>query len=163
MMFALGFLITPATGPMPGIIEWSPQLRSFSLQSALFLLSNDRILMTPFSVLPGIAFSLDLIETTGKYGVAEVLLSSAMAAGIFSVFGGQPLCIAGVTGTSQLSQTPAGLWHSLPVTGPITVLNKTIYDLLTNIPDAPDYLQFMGWVYLWGAIFHWMSALLNCG
>lgn len=52
-----------------------------------------------FSVLPGIAFSLDLIETTGKYGVAEVLLSSAMAAGVFSVFGGQPLCIAGVTGT----------------------------------------------------------------
>ena len=52
-----------------------------------------------FSVLPGIAFSLDLIETTGKYGVTEVLLSSAMAAGVFSVFGGQPLCIAGVTGT----------------------------------------------------------------
>ena len=25
---------------------------------------------------PGIAFSLDLIETTGKYGVNEVLLSS---------------------------------------------------------------------------------------
>lgn len=52
-----------------------------------------------FSVLPGIAFSLDLIETTGEYGVAEVLLSSAVAAGVFSVFGGQPLCIAGVTGT----------------------------------------------------------------
>jgi hypothetical protein len=26
---------------------------------------------------PGIAFSLDLIETTGQYGVNEVLLSSA--------------------------------------------------------------------------------------
>ena len=52
------------------------------------------------SVLPGIAFSLDLIETTGQYGVAEVLLSSFMAAFVFSVFGAQPLCIAGVTGTS---------------------------------------------------------------
>lgn len=52
------------------------------------------------SVLPGIAFSLDLIETTNEYGVAEVLLSSFMAAFIFSVFGAQPLCIAGVTGAT---------------------------------------------------------------
>lgn len=50
------------------------------------------------SVLPGIAFSLDLIETTAKYGVAEVLLSSFMAAFMFSIFGAQPLTIAGVTG-----------------------------------------------------------------
>jgi hypothetical protein len=50
------------------------------------------------SVLPGIAFSLDLIETTEQYGVAEVLLSSFMAAFIFSIFGAQPLTIAGVTG-----------------------------------------------------------------
>lgn len=54
-----------------------------------------------FSVLPGIAFSLDLIERTNKYGVSEVLLSSFMAAFIFSVFGAQPLCIAGVTGWFQ--------------------------------------------------------------
>lgn len=51
-------------------------------------------------MLPGIAFSLDLIETTNQYGVAEVLLSSFMAAFIFSIFGAQPLCIAGVTGMS---------------------------------------------------------------
>ena len=50
------------------------------------------------SVLPGIAFSLDLIETTEQYGVTEVLLASFMAAFIFSVFGAQPLTIAGVTG-----------------------------------------------------------------
>lgn len=49
-----------------------------------------------------------------------------------------------------------------PIAGPITVLNKTIYDILRKTPDAPDYLHFMGWVYLWGAIFHWASALLNC-
>ena len=94
------------------------------------------------SVLPGIAFSLDLIETTSQYGVSEVLLSSFMAAFIFSVLSCQPLCIAGVT-------------------GPITVLNKTIYDILKTRQDAPEYLHFIGWVYLWAAIMHWVAAALN--
>ncbi|KAI0051460.1 anion exchanging protein [Auriscalpium vulgare] len=94
------------------------------------------------NVLPGIAFSLDLIETTHQYGVSEVLLSSFMAAFIFSVFGAQPLCIAGVT-------------------GPITVLNQTIYNIIEKHPDSPNYLHFIGWVYLWGAILHWITALLN--
>ncbi|TFY80382.1 hypothetical protein EWM64_g3632 [Hericium alpestre] len=95
------------------------------------------------NVLPGIAFSLDLIETTQQYGVSEVLLSSFMAAFIFSIFGAQPLCIAGVT-------------------GPITVLNQTIFNIIEKHPDSPNYLQFIGWVYLWGAILHWITALLNC-
>ncbi|QRV92636.1 HCO3- transporter family [Ceratobasidium sp. AG-Ba] len=94
------------------------------------------------NVLPGIAFSLDLIETTSQYGVTEVLLSSFMAAFIFSVLSCQPLCIAGVT-------------------GPITVLNKTIYDILATKDDAPNYLHFIGWVYLWAAIMHWVAAALN--
>ena len=96
------------------------------------------------SVLPGIAFSLDLIETTNQYGVAEVLLSSFMAAFIFSVFGAQPLCIAGVT-------------------GPITVFNKTIFEIIItgSNRDPPNYLHFMGWVYLWAAILHWITAILN--
>jgi boron transporter len=51
-------------------------------------------------VLPGIAFSLDLIETTQKYGVAEVLVSSFMAAFVFSMVGAQPLTILGVTGVA---------------------------------------------------------------
>ena len=66
-------------------------------------------------------------------------------------------------GYVQLSQALLNLRHSPTVAGPITVFNKTIYDILANTSDAPDYLQFMGWVYLWGAIFHWISALLNCG
>ncbi|KAL0960869.1 hypothetical protein HGRIS_005884 [Hohenbuehelia grisea] len=94
------------------------------------------------NVLPGIAFSLDLIETTEQYGVAEVLLSSFMAAFIFSVFGAQPLTIAGVT-------------------GPITVFNKTIFDIIERQSNPPIYLHFIGWVYLWAAIFHWITALLN--
>ncbi|CAE6382207.1 unnamed protein product [Rhizoctonia solani] len=94
------------------------------------------------NILPGIAFSLDLIETTEQYGVTEVLLSSFMAAFIFSVFSCQPLCIAGVT-------------------GPITVLNKTIYDILQTQDDTPEYLHFIGWVYFWAAIMHWIAAALN--
>ncbi|KAG8952459.1 hypothetical protein FRC04_004519 [Tulasnella sp. 424] len=94
------------------------------------------------NILPGIAFSLDLIETTNQYGVTEVLLSSFMAAFIFSVFACQPLAIAGVT-------------------GPITVLNKTIYDILKTHSDAPNYLHFIGWVYLWAAILHWIAAIFN--
>ncbi|KAF5381224.1 hypothetical protein D9757_007845 [Collybiopsis confluens] len=94
------------------------------------------------NVLPGIAFSLDLIETTQQYGVVEVLLASFMAAFIFSVFGAQPLTIAGVT-------------------GPITVFNKTIFRIIQGQPDAPIYLHFVGWVYLWAAIIHWVTAILN--
>ena len=56
------------------------------------------------SVLPGIAFSLDLIETTEQYGVMEVLLASFMAAFIFSVFGAQPLTIVGVTGIFEFKK-----------------------------------------------------------
>ncbi|KAI6165089.1 HCO3 transporter family-domain-containing protein [Pisolithus thermaeus] len=94
------------------------------------------------NVLPGIAFSLDLIETTNQYGIAEVLVATFMAAFVFSVFGAQPLTIAGVT-------------------GPITVFNKTIYNILANQPDPPNYLYFIGWVYLWAAIIHWVTAILN--
>ncbi|KAF8634064.1 hypothetical protein AX17_004328 [Amanita inopinata Kibby_2008] len=94
------------------------------------------------NVLPGIAFSLDLIETTKQYGVSEVLLSSFMAAFVFAVFGAQPLTIAGVT-------------------GPITVFNKTIFDILESRQNSPVYLHFIGWVYLWAAIFHWITAALN--
>ncbi|KZT28841.1 hypothetical protein NEOLEDRAFT_1057566 [Neolentinus lepideus HHB14362 ss-1] len=94
------------------------------------------------NVLPGIAFSLDLIERTNQYGVSEVLLSSFMASFIFSIFGAQPLCIAGVT-------------------GPITVLNQTIYDITQRGSNPPNYLHFVGWVYLWGAILHWITAALN--
>lgn len=94
------------------------------------------------NVLPGIAFSLDLIETTQQYTVAEVLMSSFMVAFVFSVFGAQPLTIAGVT-------------------GPITVFNKTIYDIINKQPNAPNYLHFVGWVYCWAAIIHWVTAILN--
>jgi boron transporter len=122
--------------------------------------SMNYLLSAMSSVLPGIAFSLDLIETTGMYGVAEVLISSFMAAGIFSIFGAQPLCIAGVTGTCLFFRVHD--WIMTHHAGPITVLNKTIYDITQRGDNPPDYLQFIGWVYLWGAILHWVTAILNC-
>lgn len=64
-----------------------------------------------------------------------------MAAFVASVFGGQPLLISGVT-------------------GPITVFNKTIFQIFEGRTDF-NYLHFMGWVYLWAAILHWVAAALN--
>ena len=46
--------------------------------------------------------------------------------------------------------------------GPITVFNKVIFDILKKEANPPDYLHFLGWVYLWGAILHWITAILNC-
>lgn len=62
---------------------------------------------------------------------------------MFSFFGAQPLTIAGVT-------------------GPITVFNKTIYDILARESNPPNYLQFVGWVYVWAGIFHVVAAFFNC-
>jgi hypothetical protein len=104
-------------------------------------------------------------ETTGEYGVQEVLLSTVsdssfhpmeatssevinlqfMAAFVASVFGMQPLLISGVT-------------------GPITVFNKTIYTIFVTNGSGGEgfnYHHFIGWVYLWGAIFHWITAFTN--
>lgn len=65
-----------------------------------------------------------------------------MAAFVFSTLGGQPLCIAGVT-------------------GPITVFNRTIYVIFQGKLDKPNYLFFIGWVYLWSAMMHWALAIFN--
>lgn len=45
--------------------------------------------------------------------------------------------------------------------GPITVFNKTIYDILKSQNNAPPYLHFIAWVYLWAAIMHWVFAVFN--
>jgi MFS superfamily sulfate permease-like transporter len=51
------------------------------------------------NILPALAFSLDMFQKTGsEYGVNEVLLASVLGAVVFSLFGGQPLVIVGVTG-----------------------------------------------------------------
>ena len=54
------------------------------------------------SILPALAFSLDMFDKTHQsYGVNEVLLASVLGAVVFSLFAAQPLVIVGVTGMSK--------------------------------------------------------------
>ncbi|ODQ53076.1 hypothetical protein SAICODRAFT_7666 [Saitoella complicata NRRL Y-17804] len=62
------------------------------------------------------------VRTDRSYGVNEVLLASVLGAGVFSILGGQPLTIVGVT-------------------GPITVFNYTIYNIIT--PNGIAFFPFM--------------------
>jgi hypothetical protein len=51
-------------------------------------------------------------KTGGSYGVNECLLASVLGSVVFSLLAAQPLCIVGVT-------------------GPITVFNYTVYNIIT--------------------------------
>ncbi|KAJ5902630.1 hypothetical protein N7495_003158 [Penicillium taxi] len=93
------------------------------------------------NILPALAFSLDMFEKTNQsYGVNEVLLASVLGAIVFSLFAAQPLVIVGVT-------------------GPITVFNYTVYDIVT--PRGTPYLAFMCWIGIWSLIMHWILAFTN--
>ncbi|KAJ7645644.1 HCO3 transporter family-domain-containing protein [Mycena polygramma] len=140
--FALGWIRGLGSGVVSDIRSRAPFYLSDWSDAWNYRVIPATALIFFANVLPGIAFSLDLIETTNQYGVSEVLISSFMAAFIFSCFGAQPLTIAGVT-------------------GPITVFNKTIFTIIESQPDKPVYLHFVGWVYLWAAILHWIAAVLN--
>ncbi|KAF9881236.1 hypothetical protein CkaCkLH20_01386 [Colletotrichum karsti] len=93
------------------------------------------------SILPALAFSLDMFTSTGStYGVNEVLLASVLGSVVFAVLACQPLVIVGVT-------------------GPITVFNYTVYDIMK--PTGVNYLAFMCWIGLWSLVFHWILAIMN--
>jgi len=52
-----------------------------------------------YSILPALAFSLDMFDRTHQsFGVNEVLLASVLGSVVFSLFAAQPLVIVGVTG-----------------------------------------------------------------
>ncbi|KAE8352511.1 HCO3 transporter family-domain-containing protein [Aspergillus coremiiformis] len=93
------------------------------------------------NILPALAFSLDMFEKTHQnYGVNEVLLASVLGSVVFSFFAAQPLVIVGVT-------------------GPITVFNYTVYDIIA--PRGTNYLGFMAWIGIWSLIMHWIIAFTN--
>lgn len=93
------------------------------------------------NILPALAFSLDMFEKTHQsYGVNEVLLASVLGSVVFSLFAAQPLVIVGVT-------------------GPITVFNYTVYDIIA--PRGTNYLAFMAWIGIWSLIMHWFLAITN--
>ena len=59
-----------------------------------------------YSILPALAFSLDMFAKTAmSFGVNEVLLASVLGSVVFSLFAAQPLVIVGVTGKE--TQTPS--------------------------------------------------------
>ncbi|KAI0166887.1 HCO3 transporter family-domain-containing protein [Hypoxylon sp. FL1284] len=93
------------------------------------------------NILPALAFSLDMFTKTNmQYGVNEVLLASVLGAVVFAILACQPLVIVGVT-------------------GPITVFNYTVYDIMT--PTGTNYLAFMCWIGLWSVALHWALAATN--
>ncbi|KAL4791846.1 HCO3 transporter family-domain-containing protein [Aspergillus venezuelensis] len=93
------------------------------------------------NILPALAFSLDMFEKTHQsYGVNEVLLASVLGSVVFAICAAQPLVIVGVT-------------------GPITVFNYTVYDIIA--PRGTPYLAFMCWIGIWSLIMHWILAITN--
>ncbi|KAI1498207.1 HCO3 transporter family-domain-containing protein [Biscogniauxia marginata] len=93
------------------------------------------------NIMPALAFSLDMFTKTGmQYGVNEVLLASVLGAVVFAILACQPLVIVGVT-------------------GPITVFNYTVYDIM--VPTGTNYLAFMCLIGLWSLVFHWILAATN--
>ena len=94
------------------------------------------------SILPAIAFTLDMYRRTGEFfGINEALFASALAAVVFSLLSCQPLTIVGVTGL-------------------IALFNYTIYDIV-EIYDPSVYPAFTAWVGIWAAIFHWIVSFGN--
>lgn len=79
-------------------------------------------------------------RTHSNYGVNEVLLSSVLGSVVFALVACQPLVIVGVT-------------------GPITVFNYTVYDIMA--PTGVHYLAFMAWIGLWSLVMHWILAFTN--
>ena len=97
------------------------------------------------NLMPALAYVLDMYERTEhSYGVNEVLLASALAAIVFSVFSVQPLTFVGVTGLTDL-------------------MNYTIYRIFHGHYgfDQTDYLRIQAWVLIWAAGFHFLVAIFN--
>ncbi|KAF2762223.1 hypothetical protein EJ05DRAFT_201641 [Pseudovirgaria hyperparasitica] len=94
------------------------------------------------NLLPALAYLLDMQRRTGGfYGVNEALFASALAAVVFSILGAQPITIVGITGL-------------------ISLFNYTTYDII-SLHDVRIYPQFMAWMGIWAAIFHWIAAFFN--
>jgi len=75
-----------------------------------------------------------------SYGVNEVLLASVLGSIVFAILAAQPLVIVGVT-------------------GPITVFNYTVYDIM--LPTGTNFFAFMCWIGLWSMVMHWILAITN--
>jgi len=98
------------------------------------------------SLAPAITFSV-LLEAgtedddgTPLIGTVEVILSTAIAGGIFSIFGGQPLCILGVT-------------------GPVSIFTVAVFTISKSLDI--NFIPFYAWTQIWSAIMHILLAVFN--
>lgn len=135
------FHTTGATSRMLSHTERS-QVPCGCILSSKPLAPSEVPVLTSRSVLPAIAFTLDMYRRTGEFfGVNEALFASALAAMVFSLLSCQPLTIVGVTGL-------------------IALFNYTIYDII-NLYEPAIYPAFTAWVGIWAAIFHWIVSFGN--
>ena len=147
MMFGDACLITSLTLRMLGRIEHllgqSVSISSSKQHVIVEFLDNTTLADALCdSLLPALAFIIDMNRRTGGFfGVNEALFSSAFACMVFSIIGAQPLTVVGITGL-------------------ISLFNFTIYDIIKRY-DASLYPQFLAWVSIWAAIFHWIFAIFN--
>ncbi|KAI3625394.1 hypothetical protein CBS9595_000755 [Malassezia furfur] len=121
--------------------DWTDALRGSSLP--IVMASVVQIFF--INLMPAIAYVLDMYDRTdGSYGVNEVILASALAAIVFSLFSVQPLTFVGVTGLTNL-------------------MNYTVYDIAHNHYglNRQEYLRLQCWMLIWGAGFHFLAAIFN--
>ncbi|PWN49316.1 hypothetical protein IE53DRAFT_388489 [Violaceomyces palustris] len=139
----------PFRGMYYDLVRRKPFLRSdwsFSfIPSNLYTIVSSVVRMYFINLMPAIAYVLDMnYRTGGSYGVNEVILASALAAIVFSVFSVQPLTFVGVTGL-------------------INLVNYTQYDIFVNRYgfDNLSYLRVQAWSLIWSAAFHFVIAIFN--
>ncbi|KAL8787079.1 MAG: hypothetical protein Q9213_002421 [Squamulea squamosa] len=135
-------LLRPGRGMYHDIKRRLPYYPSDLKDALTYRTAASIVRMYFVNLLPALAFILDMYRRTdGRFGVNEALFSSALAAMVFSIFGAQPLTIVGITGL-------------------ISLFNYTIYDII-KLHDVALYENFMVWVGIWAAIFHWLFAICN--
>ena len=123
------------------ISDWTEGLQPRNV----WVVVNSIVRMYFINLMPALAYILDMnYRTGGSYGVNEVLLASAMAAIIFSIFSVQPLTFVGVTGL-------------------INLVNYTQYNIFAGHYGFTDieYLRIQAWALIWAAGFHFVVAIFN--
>mmetsp|Transcript_38992 Transcript_38992/g.62477 ORF Transcript_38992/g.62477 Transcript_38992/m.62477 type:complete len:569 (+) Transcript_38992:221-1927(+) len=97
------------------------------------------------SIAPAITFSVLLEANTEEnssvqIGAVEVIFSTALTGVIFAIFGGQPLCILGVT-------------------GPVSIFSIAVFNVTQQL--GIKFLPFYAWTQIWAALMHVVLAMTN--
>ncbi|KAJ9502199.1 hypothetical protein H2202_002263 [Exophiala xenobiotica] len=135
-------MFSPGRGMYHDVRRRLPYYWSDIIDGFVYRILPATVRMYFVNLLPALAFQLDMHHNTdGFYGINEALLSSALAAVVFSLLSVQPITVVGITGL-------------------ISLFNYTIFHII-QMHDVSIYPQFMVWVGIWSAIFHWLTALFN--